>query len=172
MALALPRNTVSVGANLGLQTKNIAYRAVVEKAPLCQRLRLQHLSLDSPSIGRARRCSLARSHDGHGCCGDDVDDRARARCRVAALQVAHLRDLRWFRLRFSRPRRPRRRARRTRRVAHGWRKIETRRLDVVSRANVTTRALEPAHAGTNVHAPPSLVGFPDRRSPVRRGLRH
>ena len=34
---------------------------------------LQQLSLDSPSIGRARRCSLARSHDGHGDRDDAVD---------------------------------------------------------------------------------------------------
>ena len=152
-------------ANLGLQTKNIAYRAVVEKA-LCQRL--QHLSRDSPSIGRARGCSLARSRDGHGGRDDAVDARVRARCRVAALQVARLHDFRWFRFRFSR----RSRTQRTSRVVHGWRKIETRRRDIVSRANVTTRALEPAHTGTNVHTPPSLVGFPDRRSPVRCELRH
>jgi len=73
----------------------------------------------------------------------------------------------------NRVRRSRRsRTQRTRRVVHGWRKIETRRRNVVSRANVTARARQPAHAGPNVRAPPSLVRLPDRRSLVRRGLRH
>ena len=117
--------------------------------------------LGSAERGRGVFCA----RDGHGGRDDAVDGCARMWCRVAALQVARLvRGLWWFRFRFS----PRRRSRtqRTSRVAHGWRKIETRRRDVVSRANVTARAFQPARAGPNVRAPPSLVGLPDRRSPV------
>ena len=130
--------------------------------------------LGSAERGRGVFCA----RDGHGGRDDAVDARVRARCRVAALQVARLHDFRWFRFRFSR----RSRTQRTSRVVHGWRKIETGtrqwdctngadsegfgRRDIVSRANVTTRALQPARAGTNVRAPPSLVRLPDRRSPV------
>ena len=89
--------------------------------------------------------------------------------------MARLRDFRGggrFRRRRRRRHRRRPRPRGGQRTRREYRKIGMRRCDVVSRASVIARALQPARAGTNVRAPPSLIGISDRKSPVRRGLRH